>query len=161
MSDDDRAVLEKWARARRVTNEVARRSRLLLRLADGLSVRAVAAEVGASVVTVRLWRDRFLSGGPDVLNFCSATASAKKKATKGRDREDFDARRNTHSPDDRVETTDPFDLDRRGIGSLALDPPMDQSVRPMGSSSTAEPIPACRLPVGSKGGRHDLRGRER
>jgi hypothetical protein len=148
MSDDDRAVLEKWARARRVTNEVARRSRLLLRLADGLSVRAVAAEVGASVVTVRLWRDRFLSGGPE-------------KATKGRDREDFDARRNTHSPDDRVETTDPFDLDRRGIGSLALDPPMDQSVRPMGSSSTAEPIPACRLPVGSKGGRHDLRGRER
>jgi transposase len=60
LTDDERQVLEGWARRRKTAQALAQRSRIVLACADGGTVSGVAAELGLSRTTVGKWRSRFL-----------------------------------------------------------------------------------------------------
>ena len=60
MSDEERAVLERWARRPKSPHSLAQRSRIVLACADGLDSVAVAERVGVHQATVGKWRRRFL-----------------------------------------------------------------------------------------------------
>ena len=60
LSDDERRVLEGWARRRKTAQALALRSRIVLACAEGAGVSAVAAELGVSRTTAGKWRSRFL-----------------------------------------------------------------------------------------------------
>jgi transposase len=62
LSDDERRVLEGWARRRKTAQALALRSRIILACADGGAVSTVAAELGISRSTAGKWRSRFLEG---------------------------------------------------------------------------------------------------
>lgn len=60
------ALLEGWAKTASQAR-LKRRSRIILLLAGGLSQAAVAMQLGVSRRTVAIWRQRFLEGGPPIL----------------------------------------------------------------------------------------------
>jgi transposase len=62
LSDDERQMLEGWARRRKTAQALALRSRIVLACADGTAVSAVAGELGISRATAGKWRSRFLAG---------------------------------------------------------------------------------------------------
>ena len=61
LSDEERQVLEGWARRRKTAQALALRSRIVLACAGGAAVSAVAAELGISRTTAGKWRSRFLA----------------------------------------------------------------------------------------------------
>jgi transposase len=60
LTDDERRVLEGWARRRKTAQALALRSRIVLACAAGADVSAVAADLGISRTTAGKWRSRFL-----------------------------------------------------------------------------------------------------
>jgi len=62
LTDDERQVLEGWARRRKTAQALALRSRIVLACAAGGTVSNVAAGLGSSRATVSKWRSRFLAG---------------------------------------------------------------------------------------------------
>ena len=56
------ATLEGWASRRRTAQGLAQRARIVLMCADGMTNKAVAAELGITRETVGRWRDRFVRG---------------------------------------------------------------------------------------------------
>ena len=60
LSDEERSYLERQVRRRRVARSISDRCRMILRCADGLTNKAVAAELGVHEHTVGKWRRRFL-----------------------------------------------------------------------------------------------------
>jgi DNA invertase Pin-like site-specific DNA recombinase len=76
LSDADRQALERWARAPTSAQRLVRRSRIILLLAEGQSLRAVARELGVTRATVALWRARFAAGGPQALS-CDAVGRGR------------------------------------------------------------------------------------
>lgn len=67
LADADRRALTAWIRAGTTPQRVVRRARVVLLLAEGRSMRDVAARLGASTRSVALWKRRFESGGPRAL----------------------------------------------------------------------------------------------
>lgn len=67
LSARDRALLDQWSRGRTLAARVVQRSRIVLMLANGNSIRTIVKELGVSATTVRLWRRRFDAHGPDGL----------------------------------------------------------------------------------------------
>ena len=67
LSTEERAYLEQQARRRQVTRSVSERCRIILRCADGLTSKAVAAELGVHEHTVGKWRRRFATDRLDGL----------------------------------------------------------------------------------------------
>ena len=67
LSDGERSFLEAQVRRHRVARSMSNRCRMILRCAEGLSNKAVAAEVGVSAHTVGKWRRRFLENRIDGL----------------------------------------------------------------------------------------------
>jgi hypothetical protein len=61
LTDEERQVLERWARRRKTAQALAQRSRIMLGCADAGTVSGVAAELGVSRTTVGKWRSRFLA----------------------------------------------------------------------------------------------------
>src|SRR5215467_482113 len=61
LTDEERQVLEGWARRRKTAQALALRSRIVLACAGGAPVSAVAAELGVSRTTAGKWRSRFLA----------------------------------------------------------------------------------------------------
>ena len=59
--EEERQVLEGWARRRKTAQALASRSRIVLACADGAAVSVVAAELGISRTTAGKWRSRFLA----------------------------------------------------------------------------------------------------
>ena len=59
----DRATLEQWARSQTLPHHQVQRARMLLGLAAGQTLAAVAAAVGTSDETVARWRNRYLAEG--------------------------------------------------------------------------------------------------
>ena len=60
LTDEERQVLEGWARRRKTAQALALRSRVVLACADGAAVSAVATDLGISRATAGKWRSRFL-----------------------------------------------------------------------------------------------------
>jgi transposase len=67
LSSEDRAALEQQARGRSLPARVVERSRIVLRAADGLQDREIAAELGITPEKAARWRKRFLQGGTEAL----------------------------------------------------------------------------------------------
>src|SRR5271170_4872984 len=59
LSDEDRAVLERWARRPKSSQALAMRCRIVLAAADGESSSEIAARLGCHKSTVGKWRGRF------------------------------------------------------------------------------------------------------
>src|SRR6188508_1570549 len=57
---DEREYLERQVRRRRVSRSMSERCRIILRCAEGISSKVVAAELGVHEHTVGKWRRRFL-----------------------------------------------------------------------------------------------------
>lgn len=67
LSEEQRTELERLARRPKSAQALARRARIVLRCADGNSIKSVSAQVGYSPATVSKWRRRFLAKGVDGL----------------------------------------------------------------------------------------------
>ena len=67
LSSEDRAALEQQARGRSLPARLVERSRIVLRAADGLQDREIAAELGITAEKAARWRKRFLAGGTEAL----------------------------------------------------------------------------------------------
>ena len=61
VTDDERAVLERWSRRPKSPHSIAQRARIVLLASEGLSNNAVADKVGVNQATVVKWRKRFLA----------------------------------------------------------------------------------------------------
>ena len=59
----DRPTLESWARSQTLPHHQVQRARMLLGLAAGRTLAAVAAATGTSDETVARWRNRYLAEG--------------------------------------------------------------------------------------------------
>ena len=68
LSEGERSFLEGQVRRHRVARSMADRCRMILRCADGLTNKAVAAEIGVHEHTVGKWRRRFLKERIDGLS---------------------------------------------------------------------------------------------
>ena len=55
----ERVVLERLLRARTTEQRLAQRARIVVRAADGVANKRIAAELGVTLMTVLLWRRRF------------------------------------------------------------------------------------------------------
>jgi len=67
VSDEQRALLERWVAAQKTPQSVAVRARIVLLAAGGTSNSEIARALGVSRPTVILWRSRFASGGTQAL----------------------------------------------------------------------------------------------
>lgn len=67
VSEEERAVLERWARRRKTSQALALRSRIVLFCATESDNGVVARELGITRQTVGRWRSRFISRGLDGL----------------------------------------------------------------------------------------------
>src|SRR5262245_49816141 len=67
VSAEERAYLERQVRRHRVARSLSARCRIILRCADGLPSKRVAAELGLHEHTVGKWRRRFLKDRCDGL----------------------------------------------------------------------------------------------
>jgi transposase len=61
-------VLERWCQAPTTQQRLVRRSRIILMAANGHTLGDIADELGTSRSTVRLWVERYGTGGPDALS---------------------------------------------------------------------------------------------
>ena len=68
LSDEDRQVLERWARRPKSSQALALRCRIVLAAAEGRSSTEIAAELGCTCSTVGRWRGRFARRGIDGLH---------------------------------------------------------------------------------------------
>ena len=59
LGDEERDELDQRVRRRKTSHGAARRARIVLLAADGLSNTAIAEKLGVSRRTVGLWRSRF------------------------------------------------------------------------------------------------------
>lgn len=60
LTDEERQQLTKWQRRRKSSQALALRSRIVLACGQGLTNKAVAAQLGCSAPTVTKWRSRFV-----------------------------------------------------------------------------------------------------
>ena len=67
LNSEDRTALELQARGRSLPARLVERSRIVLRAADGLQDREIAAELGITPEKAARWRKRFLEGGTEAL----------------------------------------------------------------------------------------------
>jgi Winged helix-turn helix/DDE superfamily endonuclease len=67
VSEQQRLLLERWARAHGTPQSVATRARIVLMAADGHSNSAIARALQVSRPTVIMWRERFAAGGAQTL----------------------------------------------------------------------------------------------
>jgi len=61
LSGQERATLQRLARARTQPQRLVQRARIILLAAEGVESQRIAQQVGASRPTVQLWRERFLA----------------------------------------------------------------------------------------------------
>ena len=67
VSEEQRALLERWAAAQKTPQSVASRARIVLAAAAGESNSEIGRRLGVSRPTVILWRRRFAEGGAQAL----------------------------------------------------------------------------------------------
>jgi transposase len=67
LTEEERATLDRWARRPQTAQALAQRARMILASAKGMTIGAVAAEVGVTRQTAGRWRRRFVSNRLDGL----------------------------------------------------------------------------------------------
>jgi transposase len=67
LSEEERTVLERWARRPKSAQALAQRCRIVLAAAEGRSSKEIASALGCSRSTVGRWRGRFAQRGVDGL----------------------------------------------------------------------------------------------
>lgn len=67
LSDESRATLEGWLRRHKTSQNLAKRARIVLACATGMTNADVARQLGTNETTVSKWRRRFAERGPDGL----------------------------------------------------------------------------------------------
>lgn len=60
VTDEEREVLERWAKRPKSPHSIAQRARIVLLATDDMSNKDVATKVGVNPATVLKWRKRFL-----------------------------------------------------------------------------------------------------
>ena len=84
LSAEERSFLEHRVRRRRVARGVSDRCRIVLRCADGVTSKAVAAELGVHEHTVGKWRRRLLKDRvEEAVGRAAFGASAKHRGRPG------------------------------------------------------------------------------
>ena len=68
LSDEEREVLQRWARRPKSAQALALRCRIVLGAGDGESSKEIAARLGCATQTVGRWRGRFARAGLDGLH---------------------------------------------------------------------------------------------
>jgi DNA-binding CsgD family transcriptional regulator len=68
LSDEEREVLQRWARQPKTSQALALLSRIVLAAAEGRPSAEIAAELGVNPSTVGRWRGRFAERGLDGLH---------------------------------------------------------------------------------------------
>ena len=68
LRDEEREVLERWARRPKSSRALAFRCRIVLAAGEGRSSKEIAAELGCNPPTVGRWRGRFAQRGLDGLH---------------------------------------------------------------------------------------------
>ena len=68
LTDEEREVLQRWARRPKSAQALALRCRIVLAAADGVSSKEIAAQLGCNKSTVGRWRGRFARTGLDGLH---------------------------------------------------------------------------------------------
>src|SRR2546421_7448428 len=68
LSDEEREVLERWARRPKSSQALALRCRIVLAAAEGAQSQDIAAALGCNASTVGKWRARFAERGIDGLH---------------------------------------------------------------------------------------------
>jgi transposase len=68
ISDEEREVLERWARRPKSAQALALRCRIVLAAADGVQSKEIAERLGCTTQTVGRWRGRFARRGIDGLH---------------------------------------------------------------------------------------------
>ena len=63
VNESDLEILRALVRARTTEQRLVQRARIVLRAAEGMPNRTIAAEVGVAPMTVLLWRDRYTRAG--------------------------------------------------------------------------------------------------
>ena len=63
LTDDERAVLERWARRPKSAQALALRSKIVLACAEGTANKEVAGRFGVTPQMVGKWRARFVASG--------------------------------------------------------------------------------------------------
>ena len=81
LSEVDHQELEHWVSAHHTPQQVAKRCRILLAAAKGQRDKDIAESMEINVKTVALWRQRFLSEGPDCLWEVAAGRGRKPQLT--------------------------------------------------------------------------------
>jgi transposase len=61
LSEEERAQLTRWARRAKTAQDLALRSKIVLRCADGVPNKQAARELGVTSATVNRWRARFVA----------------------------------------------------------------------------------------------------
>src|SRR5918996_2493989 len=61
LTDEERAILQRWTRRAKSSQVLALRCRIVLACAEGASNQAVAERLGVSRPTVTKWRSRFVA----------------------------------------------------------------------------------------------------
>lgn len=79
MSDGQRETLDVLARSRTAPHRQVQRARALLLAADGMTNTTIAARVGATVKTMRAWREQF--EGEGLTKFAQVKSGRGRKAT--------------------------------------------------------------------------------
>lgn len=67
MTEKETRLLHSWIRAGTTPQRVVRRARIVLSVAEGLTVRKVSERLGVNARTVLLWWRRYQESGPDIL----------------------------------------------------------------------------------------------
>jgi len=68
LNDEDREILQRWARRPSTAQALAMRSRIVLAAAEGATNTEIAARVGCHPNTAGKWRNRFVDAGVDGLH---------------------------------------------------------------------------------------------
>src|ERR1019366_6789766 len=87
VSEEQRVLLERWAKAHGTPQSIATRARIVLMAADGESNSAIARDLGVSRPTVILWRERFAQGGPQALCEVKEGRGRKRSISAGKVKE--------------------------------------------------------------------------
>ena len=116
LSEAERSFLERQARRRQVARSLSERCRIVLRCAEGVRNKVVAAELGVDQRTVGKWRRRFVK---DRLDGLSDAPRSGRPPTVGDDQ--------VAQVIDRTLNTTPPDADRWSTRSMARESGLSQT----------------------------------